>query len=67
MLQLQSYITLTLKTPSTLSIWFQRYSHLREAQNNEIQRKLNAIIGFISKSKLGLKKRLFDWRNVKKN
>ena len=46
--QPQSYITL--KTPSQLSIQFQRYSHFSDAQNNRIKIKLNAIIGCISKS-----------------
>ena len=43
--QPQSYITL--KTPSKLSIQFQRCSH---SQKNKIKIKLNAIIGCISKS-----------------
>ena len=46
--QLQSYIML--KTPSKLTIRFQRYNYLSDAQNNKIQRKLNAIIRCISKS-----------------
>ena len=33
-----------LKTPSKLNLWFQRYSHFKAAQNNQIQRKVNAII-----------------------
>ena len=39
----------TLKPPSKLSIRFKRYSNF-DAQNNKIQRELNAIIGCISKS-----------------
>ena len=39
-----------LKTPSKLSIRFQKYSHFSDAQNNRIQRKLTAIIGSIYKS-----------------
>ena len=30
-----------LKTPYTLSIWFQRYSHFGDAQNNKMQGKLS--------------------------
>ena len=45
--QFQSFIML--KTPSKLSIRFQKYSHFSDAQNNKIQRKLNAIISCISK------------------
>ena len=46
--QFQSCITL--KTPSKLSIRSQRCSHFSDVQNSKIQRKLNTIIGSISKS-----------------
>ena len=48
MLHLQRYIMQ--KTPSKLNIRIQKYSHFNDAQNNKIQRKLNAIIGSIWKS-----------------
>ena len=43
--QFQSYIKL--KNPSNLNVRIQRYSYFSDAQNNKIQRKLNAIIGSI--------------------
>ena len=39
-----------MKTPSKLSIRFQRYSHFSAAQNNQIQKKLNPIVGSTYKS-----------------
>ena len=39
-----------LKTPSKLTLWFQRYSRFSGAQNNKIQKKINTIIGCILKS-----------------
>ena len=38
------------KPPSELDLRFQRYGHFSVAQSNEFQRKLNTIIGYISKS-----------------
>ena len=46
--KLESYIMF--KTPSKLSIRFQRYTYFSDAQNNKIHRKFNAIIACISKS-----------------
>ena len=43
----QFHSCITLQTSSKLSIRFQRYSYFSDAQNNKIQRKLNAIIGSI--------------------
>ena len=38
------------KTALKLDLWFQKYHHFNAAQNNQIQRKLNAIIYCILKS-----------------